>query len=182
MSDTLISPDRLAILIALVKQCRPLMGDFWECGVFRGGSARIISDLLTHQRLYLFDTFIGLPAPTPSLDDHREGDFSDTSLEGVKKTVPYPNTTFIKGLIPDTFKGFELSRISFAHVDVDLYASVKDCVEFIYPRILSGGIILFDDYGFPQCRGAKVAVDEYCASQGITLFPLATKQAFIWKC
>ena len=53
-----------------------------------------------------------------------------------------------------------IERLAFAHIDVDLYRSVLDCIEFAYPRLVAGGLIVFDDYGFPSCARARQAVDQ----------------------
>ncbi len=69
--------------------------------------------------------------------------------------------TIHAGLIPETFVGLEDSVISLAHIDVDQYQAVLDCLSFIYPRMLKGGWIVLDDYACPGCPGATRAVDEY---------------------
>ena len=69
------------------------------------------------------------------------------------------------------------SRVAFAHVDVDVYQSVWDCCEFIYPRLTTGGVMVFDDYGFPTCPGARKAVDEFFANKPETPIILQTGQA-----
>src|SRR5438876_647734 len=83
------------------------------------------------------------------------GEFKDTSEEAVKARVGHPDIVLThKGFIPDSFKGLENAKISFAHIDVDIYQSILDSLNFIYPRMISGGFIVFDDYGFPTCPGA----------------------------
>jgi O-methyltransferase len=87
---------------------------------------------------------------------------------------------FYKGLIPKTFPNNH-EQIAFAHVDVDIYQSVLDCCEYITPRLSEKGIIVFDDYGFSSCPGAKKAVDEYYEDRDEWLYILKTKQAVISK-
>ena len=67
--------------------------------------------------------------------------------------------------------------IALAHVDVDIYRSVWDCCEFIYPRLQVGGAMVFDDYGFPTCPGARKAVDEFFRNKPETPIILGTGQA-----
>lgn len=70
-----------------------MSGEFWECGVYRGGTAALLARVLESgeqpgsRRLRLFDTFTGLPEPDPQRDLHRKGDFSDTSVERVTAVV-----------------------------------------------------------------------------------------------
>jgi len=83
--------------------------------------------------------------------------------------------------MPATFAEREKARIAFAHVDVDIYRSVLDCCEFIYPRLVQGGFMLFDDYGFASCPGARRAVDEFFLDAPETPIVLGTGQAFVIK-
>jgi O-methyltransferase len=180
---TLVSRDRLYVLYTLTLNAIHLCGDFWECGVYKGGTARMLAEFLAaHARpglkLHLFDTFSGMPETDAKLDIHRKGDFSDTDLEKVRRVVGNPERVeFHPGWIPDTFHDMSDSRVAFAHVDVDIYQSVWDCCEFIYPRLATGGVMVFDDYGFPTCPGARKAVDEFFANKPETPIILQTGQA-----
>ena len=70
------------------------------------------------------------------------------------------NIIFKKGFFPDSFNGFN-EKISFLHLDVDLYNSYKNCLDFFYPLLVNGGIITFDEYDNTKWTGAKVAIDEF---------------------
>jgi O-methyltransferase len=184
---SLISPERCWILYSLAKQCCALPGDFFEIGVYRGGSAllfrRVFESLKpVEKNLRLFDTFEGMPETDAEKDFHKKGEFKNTSLESVQSKVG--NAPFIhyhKGFVPDTFAGLEDSCIAFAHVDVDIHRSVVDCCKFLYPRMTFGGCIVFDDYGFPSCPGARQAVDEFFADKPEEPLVLPTGQAVVFK-
>lgn len=183
---SVVSRDRIWVLYSLARQARNLPGDFWECGVYKGGTAMMFARLLSSsdagQRLCLFDTFQGMPDTDPERDYHRKGDFADTSLEAVKERIgDAADVAFYPGFIPDSFQGLEQERIAFAHVDVDIYRSVSDCCDFIYPRLVGGGIMVFDDYGFPSCPGARAAVDQFFAGKPESPLALPTGQALIFK-
>ena len=99
--------------------------------------------------LHLFDTFSGLPPLDPEKDICKWDDFSDTSLEEVSSFLKgYQNIKFHKGLFEDTLHSVQEEKFCFVHVDCDLYWSVRQCCEFLYPRMVVGGIMVFDDYGF----------------------------------
>lgn len=185
---TIISADRLHVLYSLALQALNVEGLFFECGVYKGGTAILLSKLLAgkasgkDKRLHLFDNFEGLPEADPSRDRLKKGDFSDTSLEAVRSRMPEPRLVeFHKGFIPDTFSGLEDVKIAFAHIDVDLYRSVADCCAFIYPRLRPGGFMVFDDYGYPCCPGARKAVDEYFSGRKDVPLVLPTGQAVVFK-
>jgi O-methyltransferase len=184
---SLVSADRLWVLHSLARQALELPGNFWECGVYKGGTAKMLAELLAGEpaegrQLRLFDTFDGMPETDPDKDLHRRGDFSDTSLAAVKKTVGEgDHVGFYPGFIPETFVGLQDERIAFAHVDVDIYQSVMDCCSVIHPRLVPAGIMIFDDYGFPTCPGARAAVDAFFADKGEVPLVLPTGQAVVIK-
>lgn len=182
---TLVTADRCHTLYTLASQALSLQGDFWECGVYKGGTAILLAELLASQRtlskLHLFDTFEGMPDTDPQKDLHRRGDFADTSLAAVQERVGRENkVVFHKGFIPHTFEGLEHTKIAFAHVDVDIYRSVLDCCLFIMPRLVQGGFVVFDDYGFPSCPGARQAVDEFFKDRKERPLVLPTGQAIVF--
>ena len=180
---TLVSTDRLWILNSLANQVRSLHGEFWECGVYKGGSAFLLGKITSPAKtLRLFDPFSGMPATDPKRDYHKAGYFADTSLNSVQSRLSdFSNISFHQGFIPDTFAGLEASKIAFAHVNVDIYQSVLDCCAFIYPRLTTGAIVVFNDYGFPSCPGARQAVDQFFANKAETPLVLASGQAIVIK-
>jgi O-methyltransferase len=188
-SFTLVSPDRCHLLYSLALQALHLGGDFWECGVYRGGTALLLASLIADKSdaarrpiLRLFDTFEGMPETDPERDYHRRGDFSDTSLETVMHRVGNPEIVrFHRGLIPGSFEGLEESTVALAHIDVDIYSSVIDCCEFLYPRTVAAGVLVFDDYGFPSCPGARAAVDDFFRGKPEVPLVLPTGQAVVIK-
>lgn len=184
---SLVSPDRCYVLWILLRQALNLSGDIWECGVYKGGTAAMMAAVIrdsaqSDKKLFLFDTFQGMPETNSKKDLHRKGDFGDTSEEAVRDYVGGGGGVILrKGFIPDTFRGLELARITFAHVDLDIYRSILDSLDFIWPRLTLGGFIVFDDYGFPSCPGARAAVDEFFASSACIPLCLPTGQAVVFK-
>ena len=161
---TLVDPVRCYMLYQCALQAARLGADAAEVGVYRGGTARLIASALreTSARVHLFDTFEGMPSTDPAHDEHRQGDFSDTSLESVRKNLAgLDNVAFYPGFFPATAPPVERCTFALAHIDVDIYRSVLDCFAFFYPRMVTGGLMVFDDYGFDTCPGAKQGVDEF---------------------
>lgn len=189
---TVVSPDRCYILLTLARQTSILPGDWVECGVYKGGTAMLLAKIGRDQEhrgaLHLFDTFGGMPQTDPSIDLHKKGDFDDTSYEDVETRVravageTKGRVVFHPGLIPETFQDCKVDQVSFAHVDVDIYRAVLDCCEFIYPRLVDGGFLVFDDYGFDSCPGARKAVDQFFHGKREIPVVLPTGQALVVKC
>lgn len=190
---TLLTEDRCYLLDRLVRQCSLLEGDIAELGVYKGGGALVIAramqearaDLgLPEHKLYLFDSFEGMPLT--SGDDaqvHAQGDFGDTSVEAVAVVMaPFPFAILRKGFIPESLTGLEDRRFSFVHCDLDLYKSTLDGLNFFYPRLTPGGVLLFDDYGLRIYEHAeKKAVDEFFADKPEKPISLANGQTLVVK-
>lgn len=183
---TLVSPDRCYILASLAHYASYLEGDFAECGVYKGGTALLLSRVLQGKEklLYLFDSFKGLPKSDRKEDKwFGEGWFAVDSVESVEQVLHdfLPSIAIRQGWIPETFLGLENNCYAFAHVDVDLYQSALDCCKYFYPRLVPGGVILFDEYGFAAARGEKDAVDEFLCDKPEFPITLPTGQAIVLK-
>jgi O-methyltransferase len=137
-------------------------GDLVEVGVYRGGSAEALMGVAREQgrRLFLFDTFTGIPIADPKHDRHKVGDFGDTSLDAVQAALP--DAIFKPGVFPWTLTD-EVGPIGLAHIDCDQYASVESCCVNLAPRMVKGGVMVFDDYDV--LPGAKQAVEEAFAGR-----------------
>lgn len=161
---------------------RRCAGDIAECGVYKGGTARILAEIANDRPLHLFDTFSGMPDTDPNKDIHKRGDFSDTSLESVQRYLAdFPNISFYPGLIPHSLAPVQDRTFSFVHVDLDIYSAIMSACEFFYPRIERGGILLFDDYGYASCPGARAAIEEFFAGKPEVLTVMDTAQCVVRK-
>lgn len=180
---TMVDPNRLYILYQMAKRAKGLPGDAAEVGVYRGGTARLLGRVFNGGRiLHLFDTFSGMPETDASKDTHKKGDFADTSLQGVRTALNgIPNLDFRPGFFPETAKGLEAAKFAFVHVDVDIHRSVADACAFFYPRLVSGGVMVFDDYAARGCPGVKPAVDAFFAKAGEPTLALPTTQCVVIK-
>jgi O-methyltransferase len=143
--------------------------------------AQHLREVCPARTLHLFDTFDGIPFADPEKDLHEAGDFSDTDVESVAKFVGRDGVTFWQGNIPGTFDFLKGSRFSFVHIDVDVHPATRDCLEFFWPRLNTGGFIVVDDYGFTSCPGAKRAVDEFYDGHRSVPLCLSTGQAIVFK-
>lgn len=150
-THTAVGPDRCFILYQLAKHAISRIGDIAEIGVYRGGTARLLAKT-TNKPVHIFDTFGGMPVTDKEKDLHCAGDFSDTSFQFVKKYLEdCTNLKIYPGFFPDTAGPITNLQFCFVHIDVDIFKSVHDCCEFFYSRTVSGGIMVFDDYGFLSC-------------------------------
>jgi hypothetical protein len=178
-SHTMCSNARLRGLYRSVQYivAQNIPGDVVECGCARGGSAALMA--LTLQRLgfrrkiWLFDSFEGLPAPSTNDPDFELANmFTGTCigrLDEVRGLFHRLGITddaeFVKGLFQHTLPVSAVSQIALLHIDGDWYESVKVCLDQLYDRVVPGGIIQFDDYGY--WKGARRATDEFLQQREI---------------
>ena len=101
------------------------------------------------------------------------GGFSSTSFNYVENLLKGFKLTdkvkIFKGNFEDTLSSVKDKNFSFVHLDCDLYSSYKTCLEFFYPRISKGGVILIDEYNDPSWPGCNKAVDEFIQNNSIKL-------------
>lgn len=149
---SLLGPAQLEILRAHASAAP--RGALVEVGVYRGGSAAVLHDVAVSQgrRLFLYDTFRGIPHADPDKGDaHKVGDFAD-GLTRDQARVVFPYAVVLDGVFPDDFAPPE--DVAFAHLDCDQYRSVKDSLAALWPVMVPGGLILLDDYCLAGCERA----------------------------
>jgi hypothetical protein len=194
--QTTLSGKKLDALLRLLDEClsKELDGDLIECGVFRGGSlvqiGRTALRMAPSKKVFGADTFEGHPSGSPEdipPDNrivHHKGLFSGTDYNRVSNMLRQnhlENTFLLKGMLGDTLPTLGERTFCFAHLDLDLYVSTKQALEFIEPRLVSGGMIIFDDYGGFETPGVEKAVSELLPHAQIrrtAIDPIEGSQAF----
>ncbi len=141
-----------------------------EVGVWRGGTAAILSKKISllgnTNKLYLADTFTGVVKASERDNVYIGGEHKDTSIQIVEdlllKNIGLRNFILLEGVFPEeTGKYISTNElIGLCHLDVDVYLSAKDIVNWLFPRLIIGGMIIFDDYGFEICAGITEFVEE----------------------
>lgn len=182
MDNTLISQDRLDTFEKL-KSLVP-EGIVAEVGVYKGGSLKVLGQLFDDRLVLGFDTFSGLPKEQwVESEIHEPEEFNDTTFEDVQEFLSdCPNIVLIKGLFPESGEQYQGMRFSLVHLDTDFYLSTKLSLEWFWPRMLPGGIIVFDDYQWENCPGIVKVLDEVAIGQyKVPVRKIAEYQAYIIK-
>jgi len=152
----------------LLGQVIDLGGDVLEVGVWRGGTGCMLAaraqSLNKQTKVFLCDTFSGV-VKAGALDNfYKGGEHADTSKDlvvGLANSLGLDNVEILEGIFPeDTGDVVGRNTFCFCHIDVDVYQSAKDVVNWVWPRLRVGGVIVFDDYGFHHCQGITQLVDE----------------------
>jgi O-methyltransferase len=174
--------EELMNIHTLSRRASNLPGDFAELGVYKGGTARLIARNKGSKELDLFDSFEGM-ADTSQYDIHHKGDFHDTSLEDVQRYLNgFERVSFHRGWFPETGKGLEGRSYAFVHLDVDLYQSTLDGLQWFHPRLVTGGMMLSHDYNALSCPGVAKAYEEFFSDKQELIIELAgTSQCVVVK-
>ena len=179
LKNTIVDRNRLESLCQKIQSVSDKAGSLCEVGVYKGGTARLICRSNSGP-VNLIDTFEGLPQTSEKDNHHKKGDFGNTSIEHVKSVLhDCSNYTLIKTRFPDGAETIADQKFKFVHIDVDIYQSVKDCLEWFYPRMISGGWLVLDDYGAGSCLGAKIATNEFLQGKPLKLIVGPSCQASI---
>ncbi len=194
---TMLSYQRLITLWQQVRYLdrAGIPGCLVECGTWKGGAAALMA--LAHRsagnpsrHLHLFDSFEGLPEPDRSQDGEMAvryaGERASGHLRSIGKCVgtlednkhvltsaaQYPSslTHYHGGWFQDTLPAVppSLGEIALLRIDGDWYESTKICLESLFPKVRSGGIVVIDDYG--KWSGCRKAVNEYMETLERPLF------------
>lgn len=165
------------IIFDLLEEAVQSKGDLCECGVFRG-STLIPTGLFLDQngidkQLFGCDSFEGfgdaisvdVELGGPECEARRVNGMSNTSMRYVADRVHFfdleSTVSLIPGYFENTLHQLKDRTFCYVHLDCDMYDSYKTCMEFFYPRLSPGGVILFDEYDDPYWPGCNKAVDEF---------------------
>lgn len=168
-TNTLVDVTRLYELWSLAGQLTNVPGDFFEVGVWRGGSAALVATRLLQtcgptRRTILCDTFSGVALAGEMDASYQGGEHADTSVatvEALFRECRLPAPTINVGIFPqDTLAEIDSTAFCLVHIDVDVYESALSATEAIWPRVTTGGVVVFDDYGFVKTQGVRRAVDQ----------------------
>jgi O-methyltransferase len=168
-ANTLVDIYRCWELWSLVGQTHELpAGDIVEVGVWRGGTGCLLARRNAtggaSGTVYLCDTFEGVVKAGRQDSGYVGGEHADTSLEEVHalaRRMRLENVQVLKGMFPDdTARLIPHGRLRLCHIDVDVYESARQVFAWAWPRLVAGGIVVFDDYGFYSCSGVTRFVNE----------------------
>lgn len=181
---------RVYIICWMADMVRHLPGDFVECGVNTGAYAKAIIEYTGFNRLgktfYLFDTFDGLVLSQVSQEEWKAGidryaDKYKNTYEAVCETFRNDQVRIIRGAVPDTLPECRSDKVAFLSIDMNCVEPEIAAIRYFYDKVVPGGVIVLDDYGFYKHVFQKKAFDAFAREKGIQILSLPTGQGIIFK-
>ncbi len=167
--NTLVDIYRCFELWQITKRLKNSAASIIEVGVWRGGTAALLAKANNNNSpVYLCDTFEGVAKAGEKDNQYKGGEHADTSIETVEKLMNQLDISgyhILKGIFPDVNADqVEEKEFKICHIDVDVYDSAKDIFNWVWQRMIVGGVVVFDDYGFAACAGITQLVNELAES------------------
>lgn len=189
-AGAMAGPWRTYICCWFANHVKSLPGDFVECGVNTGAYARAVMEYTDfralHKTFYLLDTFNGLvrnqvtDAEMKAGIRHYFGNYSDVYENTLRTFEGFP-ACIIRGEIPGTLPQCKTEAISYLSIDMNCVFPEIAALDYFFPKVVKGGVIILDDYGFPMHINQKIAFDGFAAKHQLTILALPTGQGVIIK-
>jgi hypothetical protein len=181
---------RVHVACWAAERARSLPGAFVECGVNTGIISLAVCEYIdfntTGKDFYLFDTFNGVPesqmCEAELVDRIRENEVYEECFDLAQKNfAPFPRVKLVRGLVPDTLSKVPIDRVSYLSIDLNIVQPEIAAMEFFWDKLVSGAVVVLDDYGWANYPLQQEAHDRFAASKGVPILNLPTGQGLIIK-
>lgn len=163
-------------------------GDFVECGVNRGflsASVMAYLNFAAHPQrtFHLIDTYSGLVESLITEEDvaahrHPYPDCYDFVVNAFKD---YPNANVVRGAVPEILPSVNIDKVAYLSIDMNCVQPEVAALEYFWPKLSAGGVVILDDYGFSGHEAQKRAADRFAESVGCQVLTLPTGQGLLFK-
>lgn len=183
-------PWRVYVVCSLAEMVKNLKGDFVECGVNTGAYSRAVIEYINFSTLnktfYLLDTYQGLVPGQITDEEYKAGvgdylgKYKDVYAQVIETFKPFP-VKVIRGAVPGTLPQCDTSQICYLSIDMNVVEPEIAAAHYFWDKIVSGGVMILDDYGFPGHLAQKKAFDLFALEKGVSILYIPTGQAIIFK-
>jgi O-methyltransferase len=167
-----------------------LEGDFVECGVntvvLAGAICRYVDFNKSGRNFWLFDTYEGIPLTLATARETRKFTVGEPLYKNVWDVATanfsaFPRAHLVKGMVPDTLTSVDIDKVSYLSIDMNLAAPEKAALDYFWPKMVPGAIVVLDDYGFQGHEEQRIMADAFAASKGTKILSLPTGQGLLLK-
>ena len=177
-------PWRVHVALWVAEQASHLEGSFVECGVGRGFISSAVLQHLPWESLakdfYLFDTFTPHNVQVDAASEQRPHYAADVATVS-SNFAEWSRVHLVPGRVPDTLGSIAVGSVAYLHVDMNHPDPEVAAVRWFWPKLVTGGWLLLDDYAYAGCEPQKQAMDEVAADLGFTILSLPTGQGLAVK-
>ena len=173
-----------------LSQATHLEGDFVECGVNTGilslAAMNYVNFNAIDKNFYLFDTYCGIPddqgldIEKNNVNRHNESYFDCYELAKQNFSI-FPRAILVQGKVPESLTYVNIDKISYLSIDMNLAYPEISAGEYFWDKLVPGGIILLDDYGFESHEAQQTAWDEFAKARGIKVLNMPSGQGLLIK-
>lgn len=183
---------RVYISCWAAQKAKRLEGDFVECGVNKGVISKTIVEYIDfyniqNKKFYLFDTYEGL-VPEQQLEQIEKDKYSfwknyyTPCYEETKKAFQqYPNVSLVKGIVPESLHTVQIDKVAYLSIDMNCAYPEIEAIKFFWDKLVSGAVVILDDYAWRTHEPQKNAFDSFCLSKNVEILTLPTGQGMIIK-
>ena len=183
---------RVAICCWAAHHAQHLPGDFVECGTNTGIYSLAVCEYVnfnaTGKSFWLFDTFEGIPSEQMSELEKALGRAEESAAifppcyEVARSNfAPYPKAHLVRGRVPDSLVMAPISDVAYLCIDMNIALPERAALEYFWPRMVTGGVAILDNYGWQPYRAQKASLDEFAAQEGVEIMMLPTGQGLLIK-
>jgi O-methyltransferase len=168
-----------------------LPGDFVECGVCMGFLSSCVCSYIdfnsTNKFFYLFDTFQGIPQEQMAASERKHGMAMNEAAYWEcyditrQNFAHYPRVRLVRGKVPDTLNSVSIDKVCYLSLDMNIAAPELAALTFFWDKLVTGALVVLDDYGWQTHHQQKSALDKFVESKGAKIATLPTGQGLLIK-
>jgi len=170
---------------------RLLEGDFVECGVNRGVISVAVCNYIdfnaTGKNFFLFDTFNGIPEAQMMQSERADRVaenaefYEECYAQAQRNFSPFPKAQLIRGQVPETLGTVAIGKVCYLSIDMNIAVPEIAAIEYFWDKLVTGAVVVLDDYGFTNRPEQKKAMDAFAARKGVMIYTIPTGQGLLLK-
>ena len=165
-----------------------LQGDFVETGVNKASFSSSVIEYTNfknfkNRKFYLFDTFEGMVEDLISENEKAayKHNYTNTHNFVVNTFKDFDNVVIVKGIVPESLYAVNIEKVAYLSIDMNCAQPERAALEYFWPKLVRGAIIVLDDYIFSGRKLQQESADEFARMKGVRILSIPTGQGIIIK-